>query len=102
MEMEEMMRRVISTLAGAVALALASAPGWAQDKVIKFGFAEDFTKVYTFVTSEYNQGQRDYLALINVKSAAPVGHQVSAPAASEEAVAQPAHEAVVGAAGGIH
>lgn len=65
MEMEEIMRRAISALAGAAAFALASAPGWAQDKVIKFGFAEDFTKVYTFVTSEYNQGQRDYLTLIN-------------------------------------
>lgn len=59
------MRRSIAALAGAAALALTSAPGWAQDKVIKFGFAEDFTKVYTFVTSEYNQGQRDYLTLIN-------------------------------------
>ena len=59
------MRRSITALAGAAALALASTPGWAQDKVIKFGFAEDFTKVYTFVTSEYSQGQRDYLALIN-------------------------------------
>ena len=71
------MRRVISTLAGAVALALASAPGWAQDKVIKFGFAEDFTKVYTFVTSEYNQGQRDYLALINERGGIN-GHRIEA------------------------
>lgn len=60
-----MMRRSITALAGAAALALASTPGWAQDKVIKFGFAQDFTKVYTFVTSEYSQGQRDYLTLIN-------------------------------------
>ena len=32
---------------------------------IKFGLLEDFTAVYTFVTGEYNQGQRDYLTLIN-------------------------------------
>lgn len=37
----------------------------AQEKVIKFGMAQDFTKVYTFVTAEYSQGQRDYLTLIN-------------------------------------
>ena len=33
--------------------------------MIKLGFAQDFTKVYTFVSSEYSQGQRDYLSLIN-------------------------------------
>jgi branched-chain amino acid transport system substrate-binding protein len=27
--------------------------------------AQDFTKVYTFVTAEYSQGQRDYLTLVN-------------------------------------
>lgn len=37
----------------------------AQDKVIKFGMAQDFTKVYTFVTAEYSQGQRDYFTLVN-------------------------------------
>jgi branched-chain amino acid transport system substrate-binding protein len=37
----------------------------AQEKVIKFGMAQDFTKVYTFVTAEYSQGQRDYLTLVN-------------------------------------
>ena len=44
------MRRLTTALAGAAALALVSGPGWAQEKVIKFGFAQDFTKVYTFVT----------------------------------------------------
>lgn len=40
----------------------------AEDKTpIKFGAAEDFTKVYTFVTIEYSQGQRDYLSLINAR-----------------------------------
>ena len=69
-----MMRRSIAALAGAAALALTSAPGWAQDKVIKFGFAQDFTKVYTFVTSEYSQGQRDYLTLINERGGV-AGHK---------------------------
>lgn len=32
---------------------------------IKFGLLQDFTAVYTFVTGQYNQGQRDYLTLIN-------------------------------------
>jgi branched-chain amino acid transport system substrate-binding protein len=39
----------------------------AQDKVIRIGTALDFTKVYTFVSSEYSQGQRDYLALVNAR-----------------------------------
>jgi branched-chain amino acid transport system substrate-binding protein len=59
------MRKSLALLAGAAALACASTAGWAQDKVIKLGFAQDFTKVYTFVSSEYSQGQRDYLSLIN-------------------------------------
>jgi branched-chain amino acid transport system substrate-binding protein len=37
----------------------------AQEKVVKFGFEQDFTVVYTFVTAEYSQGQRDYLSLVN-------------------------------------
>jgi branched-chain amino acid transport system substrate-binding protein len=38
----------------------------AQDKEpIRFGLLQDFTAVYTFVTGEYNQGQRDYLTLVN-------------------------------------
>jgi branched-chain amino acid transport system substrate-binding protein len=32
---------------------------------IKFGLLQDFTAVYTFLTGEYNQGQRDYLTLVN-------------------------------------
>ncbi|HWK64253.1 MAG TPA: ABC transporter substrate-binding protein [Rhizobiaceae bacterium] len=39
----------------------------AQDKVIKFAMPQDFTKVYTFVTAEYNQGQRDYISLVNAR-----------------------------------
>ncbi len=38
----------------------------AQDtRLIKFGACQDFTVVYTFVTAEYSQGQRDYLTLVN-------------------------------------
>ena len=61
------MRKSLALLAGVAALACASTAGWAQDKVIKLGFAQDFTKVYTFVSSEYSQGQRDYLSLINAR-----------------------------------
>jgi branched-chain amino acid transport system substrate-binding protein len=59
------MRKCLRILAIATALALESSTGWTQEKVIKLGFAQDFTKVYTFVSSEYSQGQRDYLSLIN-------------------------------------
>ena len=61
------MRKSLTLLAVTAALACASTAGWAQDKVIKLGFAQDFTKVYTFVSSEYSQGQRDYLSLINAR-----------------------------------
>jgi ABC-type branched-subunit amino acid transport system substrate-binding protein len=37
----------------------------ADEKVIRFGMPQDFTKIYTFVTAEYSQGQRDYFSLIN-------------------------------------
>src|SRR3979409_2812499 len=37
----------------------------AQEKVIRFAMPQDFTRVYTFVTAEYSQGQRDYIPLIN-------------------------------------
>ena len=37
----------------------------AQDKILRFTMTQDFTKIYTFVTSEYSQGQRDYFTLIN-------------------------------------
>lgn len=58
-------------LAGTAAAALVSQLpiriAAAQDKVIRFAMPQDFTKVYTFVTSEYNQGQRDYISLINAR-----------------------------------
>jgi branched-chain amino acid transport system substrate-binding protein len=54
--------RLLAVLAAAVyGLADASA----QTQPIKVGAALDFTKVYTFVTSEYSQGQRDYITLLN-------------------------------------
>ena len=43
----------------------AASAGAAETKPIKVGAALDFTKVYTFLTAEYNQGQRDYIAYLN-------------------------------------
>jgi branched-chain amino acid transport system substrate-binding protein len=60
-------RRTLLTGAGAAAL-LAAQPvklAFGQDKTIRFLMTQDFTKVYTFVTAEYSQGQRDYMTLIN-------------------------------------
>lgn len=56
---------------GLLAASLLAGVAWgsgalAQDKEpIRFGLLQDFTAVYTFVTGEYNQGQRDYLTLVN-------------------------------------
>ena len=58
-----------SLLTGAAAAALASnvkiGVASAQEKVIRFAMPQDFTRIYTFVTAEYSQGQRDYISLIN-------------------------------------
>lgn len=51
-----------ATLAATMATAGSAA---AQEDAIKFGLLQDFTAVYTFVSGEYNQGQRDYLTLVN-------------------------------------
>lgn len=63
----EVSRRTLLT--GAAAAALASSlkihVASAQEKVIRFSMPMDFTKIYTFVTAEYSQGQRDYISLIN-------------------------------------
>jgi branched-chain amino acid transport system substrate-binding protein len=41
-------------------------PARAQDKEpITFALLQDFTGVYTFVSNEYNQGQQDYIKLVN-------------------------------------
>ena len=61
------MNRIRKTALSAVLAAGASfglaAPMQAEE--IKFGLLQDFTAVYTFLTGEYNQGQRDYLTLVN-------------------------------------
>lgn len=49
------------------AILLAGLTGPAAADEIKFGLLQDFTAVYTFVTGQYNQGQQDYLALINAE-----------------------------------
>ncbi len=59
------MRRLSSYLALAVLLLLGTGSAFAETKPIKVGTALDFTKVYTFVSSEYSQGQRDYISLLN-------------------------------------
>ncbi len=46
---------------------LAAGSALAQTKPIKVGAALDFTKVYTFLTAEYSQGQRDYISLLNAR-----------------------------------
>jgi len=57
-------RQLVAATAAALATGIAPCV-LAQDKVIKFGMTQDFTKVYTFVTAEYSQGQRDYFSLVN-------------------------------------
>lgn len=61
------MKRLFSRLTTATALSalLVAAPAMAQKEPIKFAAPLDFTAVYTFLTNEYNEGQRDYLTLIN-------------------------------------
>ncbi|MCP1337718.1 ABC transporter substrate-binding protein [Futiania mangrovi] len=58
-----------TVLQGAALAALVSqvpvTRAFAQDKVIRFAMPQDFTRIYTFVTSEYSQGQRDYISLVN-------------------------------------
>src|SRR5690606_39859599 len=52
----------------AVALGLPGRRVLAQGKdPIKFATLMDFTRVYTFVTSEYSQGQQDYVRLVNAE-----------------------------------
>jgi branched-chain amino acid transport system substrate-binding protein len=58
-------RRTFVTGTAAATLAALGTPAGAQEKVIKFGMPQDFTRVYTFVTAEYSQGQRDYITLVN-------------------------------------
>ena len=71
------MRKTTITYAALAALYAASiVPAAAQDKApIKIGTALDFTTVYTFVTAEYSQGQRDYAALVNARGGI-LGHPI--------------------------
>ena len=61
------MKRLIKrlTMVTALSAALGAAPAMAQNEPIKFAAPLDFTAVYTFLTNEYNEGQRDYVTLIN-------------------------------------
>lgn len=43
----------------------AARPALAADRMVKIGAPQDFTRVYTFVTNEYSQGQRDLYTLVN-------------------------------------
>ncbi len=52
-------------LVAALGVALGSAPVMAAKAPIKFATPLDFTAVYTFLTDEYSQGQRDYITMIN-------------------------------------
>src|SRR5690554_3097737 len=61
------MKRLIKrlTMATALSAAVGATPALAQNEPIKFAAPLDFTAVYTFLTNEYNEGQRDYLTLVN-------------------------------------
>ena len=55
-----------TVLTAAAAASMGSLPAWAQDKApIQFATLLDFTRVYTFLTAEYSQGQQDYINLVN-------------------------------------
>jgi len=57
-----------TVLTAAAAASLGSLPAWAQDKAaIQFATLLDFTRVYTFLTDEYSQGQQDYIKLVNLE-----------------------------------
>lgn len=68
---------VSGTAATLAAPALIPSAAFGQDKVIRFTMAQDFTRIYTFVTSEYSQGQRDYFTLINERGGVN-GHRIQA------------------------
>ncbi|WP_340107724.1 ABC transporter substrate-binding protein [Pikeienuella sp. HZG-20] len=70
-------RRTAQLAAATLAAGLGAGAAAAQDAPIKFGLLQDFTAVYTFVSGEYNQGQQDYLALVNAEGGVE-GHMVEA------------------------
>ena len=60
-------RRTVLGAAAASSLG-AALPVWAQGKdPIQFATLLDFTRVYTFLTDEYSQGQQDYIKLVNLE-----------------------------------
>ncbi len=59
------MHRRLASIVGGLALSLCLSGASLAQETIKFAMPQDFTAVYTFVTGEYNQGQRDYLSLVN-------------------------------------
>ncbi|MFA7438640.1 ABC transporter substrate-binding protein, partial [Castellaniella sp.] len=71
------MKHIIKRLAVVAALgaALGSAPAMAEKAPIKFATPVDFTAVYTFLTDEYSQGQRDYITLVNEQGGVD-GHSI--------------------------
>lgn len=72
-------RRILlsGTAAAVAAPALIPSAVFGQDKIIRFSMPQDFTRIYTFVTSEYSQGQRDYFTLINERGGIN-GHRIVA------------------------
>ena len=74
-----MKRRTFLTATGAaiVGMQFPLRRALADEKVIRFAMPQDFTRVYTFVTVEYSQGQRDYLSLVNAKGGVN-GYQIVA------------------------
>ena len=56
---------VASAAAGIAVPSISTTGAFAQEKVVRISAPMDFTRIYTFVTSEYSQGQRDYFTLLN-------------------------------------
>jgi branched-chain amino acid transport system substrate-binding protein len=61
------MKRALIVVLALALVGTVWSPALAQDKVVKFGFPADFTKVYTFITEEWIQGSVDYLQYVNLK-----------------------------------
>jgi branched-chain amino acid transport system substrate-binding protein len=71
-------RTFIAGSAAALAAPAVSTTGaFGQERTIRFILSQDFTRIYTFVTAEYSQGQRDYFTLINERGGVN-GHRIVA------------------------
>src|SRR3984893_18377310 len=66
-DMKKLTRRTFVASTAATALIGLRPAGAADEKIVRFGMPQDFTKIYTSVTAEYSQGQRDYFSLINAR-----------------------------------